>query len=69
MVAIVVYVHQVIQEVAVKFAMHVKVTPARMGEPVNLSIAMLDINVYVHQALVANDVKIVCILLHVFMRS
>jgi hypothetical protein len=57
MVAIVVHVHQDIQEVDVKFEMHVKVILAWTGEHVNRSIAMVDINVYVHQALLANDVK------------
>jgi hypothetical protein len=61
-----VYVHQVIQEVDVKFEMHVKVILAWMVEPANLRMEMLDINVYVPLVIVVHDVKIVCIV-HVFM--
>jgi hypothetical protein len=66
MVGFVVYVHQGLQELDVKFEMHVKVTLAWTEEHVNLSMGMVDINVYVRLDIVAHDVKIVCIL-HVFM--
>jgi hypothetical protein len=57
MVVIVVCVHQDIPEVDVKFVMHVKVILAWMGEHVNLSMEMVDINVYVHQVIVDLDAK------------
>jgi hypothetical protein len=48
MVDINVYVHQDIQEVDVKFVMHVKVILAWMEEHVDLSMEMVDINAHVH---------------------
>jgi hypothetical protein len=57
MVVFVVHVRQDIQEVDVKFVMHVKVILASMGEHVNLSMEMVDINVYVHQDIQEVDVK------------
>jgi len=41
----------------VKFEMHVKVTLAWTEEHVNLSMEMVDINVYVHLDIVVQDVK------------
>ncbi len=52
-----VYVHQDIQELDVKFAMHVKVILVWMEEHVNLQMEILDINVYVHQDIQELDVK------------
>jgi len=50
-------VHQVLRELDVKFEMHVKVILAWTAEHVNLSMEMVDINVYVHLDIVAQDVK------------
>ncbi len=68
MAAFVVSVHQGIQEIDVKFVMHVKVIHAWTVVHVNLLTAMVAINVYALVALVVHDVKIVRIL-HVFIHS
>ncbi len=62
MVVFVVYVHQDIQELAVKFAMHVKVIHAWMEEHANLSMEILVIFASVLVVLVVHDAKIVRIL-------
>ncbi len=61
MVASVVYVHQDIQEVDVKFVMHVKVIPVWTEEHANPLMEMVVINVYVPLDLVDYVVKLVCI--------
>ncbi len=68
MVAFVVCVHQDIQEVDVKFVMHVKVIHAWMEERANPLMVMVAINVYALLVLVVHDVKLVRIL-HVFIYS
>jgi hypothetical protein len=50
-------VHLVLLVNDVKFEMHVKVILAWTEEHVNLSMEMVDINVYVHQDIVVQDVK------------
>jgi hypothetical protein len=50
-------VHQGLQELDVKFEMDVKVILAWTEEHVNLSMGMVDINVYVHLDIVVHDVK------------
>jgi hypothetical protein len=68
MVAFDAYVHKDIQELDVKFVMHVKVTHVWMEEHANPPMEMLAINVSVLVALVVNDVKSVC-MLHDFIHS
>jgi len=57
MVVFVVYVHQGLQELDVKFEMHVKVILVWTAAHVNLLMEMVDINVYVHLDIVVQDVK------------
>ncbi len=67
MVDFVVYVHQDIPAVDVKFEMHVKVIHAWMVVHANLSIAILAIIVYALVALAVHGVKLVR-LSNIFMR-
>jgi len=57
MAGFVVYVHQGIQEVDVKFVMHVKVIHAWMEEPANPSMEIVVINVYVPLVLQVHNAK------------
>jgi len=68
MVAFDVYVHKDIQELDVRFVMHVKIIHAWMEEHANPSMEIVATSVYALVALVVNDVKSVC-MLHDFIHS